>query len=240
MDRVSAAYDGRTAVCAAGEAAWHAAAYAGLRVQWSVDRSVAWSRSTPHPFLLAAVTLHPDASVPCGLRGQVRDSWGVLVDEDLPGWTPRSAGPWMYREPGHCPVEPPAGVTITAVQDPLLFERTAFLAASGRPPQRAGELHPPGSQHHPGLHLYLAWREEKAVGTALAVIHDTGVAVSAVAVLASERRQGIGPALTATALRAAPELPATLSTSQIAAPTYRRLGFIEVNTPVDWEPPTHE
>lgn len=165
---------------------------------------------------------------------------GDLVEETLPGWTPRAADPWMYREPGRCAVEPPPGVTVAAVQDPLLFERTAFLAASGQPPQRAGELHPPGSQHHAGLHLYVAWRAARAVGTALAVVHRTGVAVSAVAVLASERRQGIGAALTAAALRTASELPATLSTSQIAAPTYRRLGFVEVGTPVDWAPhPRH-
>jgi len=231
---------GRRAVCAAGEAAWHAAAYAGLGVRWSVDRSVAWSRSSPHPYLFAAVTLRPDASIPSGVEGRVRDSWGALVGEELPGWRPCPAGPWMFRDSSRCPVEPPAGVVITATQDPLLFERIAFLAAGGRPPQRAGELHPPGSQHYPGLHLYLAWRGERAIGTALALIHETGIAVSALAVLAPERRQGIGAALTATALQAAPGLPATLSTSQIAAPTYRRLGFIEVGTPVDWVPPNPE
>ncbi len=143
----------------------------------------------------------------------------------------------MFREPSRCPVQPPAGVVITATSEPLIFERTAFLAAGGRPPRRAGELHPAGSQHYPGLHLYLAWRGGRRIGTALALVHSTGVTVSAVAVQASERRQGIGAALTAQALQAAPELPATLSSSQIAAPTYRRLGFVEVGTPVDWEPP---
>ncbi len=230
-----AAVGGRTAVCAAGEAAWHAAAYAGLGVEWNVDRSVAWSPSNPHPYLLAAITLRPDASVPPNVRGPVRDSWGTVGAGDLPGWRPHPAGPWMFREPSRCPVQPPAGVVITATCEPLIFERTAFLAASGRPPRRAGELHPPGSEHYPGLHLYLAWRGGQPIGTALALVHSTGVTVSAVTVQASERRQGIGAALTARALQTGPALTATLSTSQIASSVYRRLGFVEVGTPVDWE-----
>jgi hypothetical protein len=50
--------------------------------------------------------------------------------------------------------------------DALPFERTAFLAASGCPPERPGELHPRGSERTPGLHLLLAHLHDEPVGTA--------------------------------------------------------------------------
>ncbi|GAB2463016.1 hypothetical protein [Jatrophihabitans fulvus] len=88
------------ATCAAGEAAWHAAAHAALGVPWHADARVAWTDRPSHPFLLGAVTLHPDATVPDGVRAPVRDSFGTLA---LDGWRSEPADPWMIRPPGPLP-----------------------------------------------------------------------------------------------------------------------------------------
>jgi len=229
-------------VCAAGEAAWQEAAYAGLRMEWRRQDGLAWGPSgAPHRFLLAAVTLTPVPALPTrligGMLGVIRDSWGALAPEDVPGWTPVPDGPWMIRAPAPCAVPAVAGVTVERTRDPLLFERTAFLAAGGAPPEEPGELHPADSGDVPGLHLFLARREGSPVGTALAVEHDRGVIVNGVAVLGAERRRGVGSALTATALNVAPGLPATLTASDLGQGTYRRLGFEPLGQPVNWQPP---
>lgn len=72
------------------------------------------------------------------------------------------------------------------------------------------------------------------IGAALGLVTATSVVVSAVAVLPAARGQGLGTALTQHAMRLAPDLPATLSSSQLGYEVYRRLGFVEVGRPVHW------
>ena len=233
--------DDPIALCAAGEAACQAAAHAGLRASWRTNPQLAWCPVAVHPFLLAAVTLVPRPALPLELideaPGIVRDSWAVLSPDDLPGWSPEPHDPWMVRAPGPLTLPPVPGVRIAPTTDALRFEETAFLAASGAPPRQTGELHPEGSHAFPGLTLLLAHRDGRPIGTALAVFHGHGVVISAVAVLAEERGRGVGAALTATAVRCAPDLPATLTASRLGRGTYRRLGFHEVGRPLDWHPP---
>lgn len=226
--------DARIAACAAGEAAWHAAAYAGLGADWDTGFGLARAvRRVPHPFLLGAVTLEPAPPIPDDLNGEVCDSWAALSLGD--GWTSSPADPWMYRPPGgFAPVETPAGLTVAPTRDALLFERVAFLGAAGRLPRVPGELHPPGSEQVAGLTLLLAHVDGTPVGTALAVTHSAGVVVSAVSVLAEYRRQGIGAALTVAAAQCAPDRPATLSASGLGRGTYARLGFVELGRPLHW------
>lgn len=232
------------AVCAAGESAWHAAAYAGLNARWRDDGAIAWApERVPHPVLLAAVTLTPRPVLPADLGdrapGVIRDSWARLVADDLPGWTCEPADPWMLRKPGPRGVPSVPGVQIAQTADALLFERTSFLAAAGRPPANPGELHPAGSATVEGLHLFLARRGSDPVGTALAVRHAHGVTVSAVNVLPAERGRGVGAALTAAAANLAPGVPATLSASRLGLGVYRRLGFVVLaGTPLHWIPPS--
>lgn len=143
----------------------------------------------------------------------------------------------MLREPAPCSKLDGAGAVVARTDDALLFERMAFLAAGGQLPQHPGELHPGGSERLPGIHFFLAWLDGRPIGTALAVIHEYGVLVSAVAVLPDERRRGVGAALTAAAIMAAPDRPATLSSSRLGSGTYRAMGFLEVGVPVDWRSP---
>jgi GNAT superfamily N-acetyltransferase len=230
-------------LCANGEAAFQRAAHQGLGRPWIDGDGVAWAPDGPgHRFLFGAVTLEPRPKLPNALRGRVCDSFGALRAADLPGpgWRPEGADPWMVRPP--LPVtatQPPTGLLITRVEtdaDTVVFEQTAFLAAGGGPPARTGELHPAGSQRTNGLHLFVAWIDGRPVGTALAVDHERGVLISAVAVMPDARGRGVGAALTVTALRVAPNKPATLFATAAGLPVYRRLGFVAIGRHRDWHP----
>ncbi|MFZ0664197.1 MAG: GNAT family N-acetyltransferase [Acidimicrobiales bacterium] len=229
-------------VCAAGESAWHAAAYAGLGAEWREEPGWAWGPGgPPHRFLLTAVTLEADQRPPPSFSesglGILRDSWAVCTVNDLPGWTSSPTDPWMVRDPGTCEHSGVDGVEVRQTSDELLFERAAFVAAGGSPPAVPGELHPRGSSRFPGLHLFLAWRDEVPIGTAIAVRHETGVVVSGVAVIKEERRKGIGALLTTCAVRVDHTVPATLTATELGIGTYRELGFRELISPVHWSPP---
>lgn len=221
-------------ICACGDAAWTGAAFGFLGGRWTQTNGLGWGRSALHPYLLGAITLESHPDLPDELHGTVRDSWSSLSTELGSTRRPEPADPWMLRAPGRCIAPEVAGVHVGHTTDAEEFERVAFLAASGTPPRRVGELHPRGSETTPGLHLLLAFRGERPVGTALAMTHSIGVLISAVAVVTNERRLGIGAALTAAAVNCAPDRPATLSASRIGANTYRRLGFTDVGAPTDW------
>lgn len=226
-------------VCAAGESAWHAAAYAGLGLEWREDDGFAWGPDGPaHRFLLSAVTLTPEAPPVAGFRqsgrGIVRDSWAVYGENDLPGWDPSPTDPWMFRDPGPCEAPGVEGVVVRPTNDELLFERTSFIGAGGSPPENPGELHPTGSGKFDGLHLLLAWRGDIPIGSALAIQHSLGTVISGVSVVDEERRKGIGTLITATAVSVDPTKPATLTASDLGIGIYRGLGFRELGRPVHW------
>lgn len=227
------------ALCAHGEAAWHAVAYRSLGAGWVDDGVLAWATDqVPHRYLFGAVTLAPDATVPAEVPGIVCDSYGLLR---LAGREPEPAGHWMLREPRPAPVVPqPAGLVIRRVvddDDVAWFEHLSFLAAGGELPQRAGELHPVGSRRLPGLTLLVAELEGDGVGTAMSVVTPRVNNIGAVAVMPAYRGRGIGAALTVAALGGAGNVPAVLSASPAGRGVYRRLGFVEVGRGVHHHPP---
>jgi GNAT superfamily N-acetyltransferase len=184
-----------------------------------------------------------DPVLPRELSGPVCDSYGSLGVRDLaPGHEPKVADPWMLRAPAApAASSPPPGVRVFSAEsddDVVTFEHVAFMAAGGTPPDRPGELHPPGSQHVRGLRLLIATLDDVPSGTALTVEHDRGLVISAVAVLPGVRGRGIGAALVASALAVAPDRPATLAASDQGLGLYRRLGFREVTRPRHWWCPT--
>jgi GNAT superfamily N-acetyltransferase len=227
------------AVCAAGESAWHAAAYTGLGAEWREEPGFAWGPSgPPHRFLLAAVTLDPDCPPPRDVlekrSGVLRDSWARYTPDDMRGWIGVPSDPWMIRDPGPCATFSIDGVEVKPTNDELLFEHVAFTAAGGSPPVDPGELHPEGSSRYEGMHMFLAWRNGIAVGTAIAVEHSTGVVISGVGVVEKARRKGIGALLTATAVCVDTAHPSTLTASKMGIGVYRELGFVQVGVPVHW------
>src|SRR5262249_38203637 len=178
------------------DAAWQAVAYATLGAAWTFAEGIAWGRHVPHRLLLGAITLRPMPALPEPLAGTVRDSWGTLGPQLSAARRAGRADPWIVRTAGACAAPAVSGLTIQRAGDAELFEHIAFQAASGTPPERPGELHPRGSENTPGLHLLLASLDDQPVGSALALIHDRGLFISAVAVLAAHRRKGLRTAPT--------------------------------------------
>lgn len=225
------------ALCAHGEAAWHAVAYAGLGSRWSDDGRLARGHGTvPHDLLLGAVTLRPDAEVPGDVPGIVGDSFARLR---LPGREAEPGGYWMVREGGHRPSVAVPGLTIhraASDADVAWFEQLAFLAAGDEPPARPGELHPPGSQRLPGATWLFAELDGVGVGTAASIVTGRTNNIGAVAVLPAFRGRGIATALTEAAIAAGPGVPATLSATAAGRGVYRRLGFCEVGRPLHHHP----
>ncbi len=226
------------ALCASGEAGWHAAAYQALAATWIDDGRLARAAGpVPHRFLLGAITLAADATVPDDVPGIVCDSYARLR---LPGHTAEPTGHWMIREAGHA-VDLPAvpGLTIRLVvtdADVAWFEYVAFLSADGQLPARSGELHPPGSQRQPGMTLLVAEIDGEGVGTALSVATGRVNNIGAVAVMPAHRGRGIAAALTEAAIAVADSVPATLSATPAGRGVYQRLGFTEVGRPVHHHP----
>ena len=226
------------ALCAHGEAAWHAVAYPPLGARWIDDGSLARAVGpVPHPFLLGAVTLAVTATVPPDVPGIVCDSFATL---SLAGREAEPTGYWMIRDAGADPgpLQVP-GLTIRPAlsdDDVAWFEYLAFLAAEGRLPARSGELHPAGSQRQPGLTLLIAEIDGEGVGTALSVATSRVNNIGAVAVMPARRGRGIGAALTEAAVALAPTSPATLSATPAGRVVYARLGFTEVGRPLHHHP----
>ena len=225
-------------LCAHGEAAWHAIAYAALGGRWVQDGRLARGfGAVPHPFLLGAVTLAGDAVVPSDVPGIVCDSYARLR---LPGYLGEPAGFWMIRDAAaRATSQPVPDLVIRPAEtddDVGWFETLAFLAAGDRPPERPGELHPPGSQRLAGLTLLIAEFDGEGVGTALSVATPRVNNIGAVAVMPAHRGRGIAGALTEAAIAIAPGVPATLCATPSGRGVYRRLGLTEVGRPVHHHP----
>lgn len=224
-------------LCAHGESAWHAVAYRALGAGWREDGLLARATETvPHFLLLGAVTLAAGGSVPDDVPGIVCDSFARLT---LPGRDAEPTGHWMIRDGGQHPVPHVPGLTIRPAltdEDVTWFETIAFLAADGHPPARPGELHPPGSQHLPGLTLLIGEIGGEGVGTALSVATGRVNNIGAVTVMPAQRGRGIASALTEAAIALAPSVPATLSATPAGRGVYQRLGFTEVGRPLHHHP----
>lgn len=139
--------------------------------------------------------------------------------------------------------EAPAGVRIGTVTSSPAHE--AWLDVAGacdwfetEPGRRAlRDLHSGlGLGASAPLRHYLAWREARAVGMASAFFTGRTVVLASVAVLPSERRQGIGRALAHERLREARERGcdlAVLGPSPDGAALYETLGFESHQQPPD-------
>ena len=135
------------ALCAEGEAAWHRFAYDSLGSGWADDGRLARAADTvPHPFLLGAVTLTPEATVPDEVPGIVCDSYARL---SLPGRRAEPTGHWMVRSGGAAaPVSSVPGLSIRRAEtddDVVWFEAVAGgspcpLPQNGASLRRVGAL----------------------------------------------------------------------------------------------------
>lgn len=226
--------------CALGESALQQALHSGLASRWRVghDHAIA-PNGAPHRLILAGLALKPEVD-PAHLRdadGAIGDPFGMLEASDLPGRRIDATTTWMLRPPAPVPSLPRLpGLVIRRVvrsADVAEWEHTVFIA-NGDVSPTLGELHPPATVHAPGIALYLAELNGRAVGTSLRVAGSHSVVISAVAVVPEARGLGIGSALTNWAVAAAPELPATLNASPAGEQLYRGIGFETVGRHTVW------
>lgn len=227
-------------LCARGEHELQAALYANLGARWATEGAVAQAVGpVPHRFLFGAVTLEPGAD-PCQLsdvEGDICDSFAEFRADQLPGWVSGPADRWMLRRPGPPPASAlPAGVGIRAAAtgaDVDRWEAASFLA-NDDVRTTPGELHPTRSFADTRQRCLLAEHDGSVIGTALGVIAEDTLTISAVTVVPEWRGRGIGGELTRSVLQLAPVLTATLSASDLGHGVYRRLGFVDAGRPMRW------
>lgn len=157
---------------------------------------------------------------------------GLVLDERLPG---------MAVDLRMLPLDeaPPAGITIKVVEDAAEMEQWIYTLSEGSsfPPfvttllldilQRQG--YHQSEQYRP----YCALRDGRVVGTSLLSPGGGLAGIYNVCTQPEERGRGIGRAITLAALRSAYSRGyrhATLQSSKMGLPIYRRLGFEELCT----------
>ena len=139
--------------------------------------------------------------------------------------------PLMFRPPGHVQHEPIDDFEIRPVTDAATARDWEDALVHGYPepalqPFEAGCFLPERALAAPRWRHWVGYLSGKAVGTASAIVGDHHVDVEFISTLESARGRGIGRALTAAAVLAAPELPAMLISSDPGRTVYERLGFI--------------
>ncbi len=164
-----------------------------------------------------------------GIHGDVR-----AAAEGL-GMTPVVSRTAMSAAPALVPaLRPPWEVDLLRGEDRLDEIATVDAAAFGGDEAMARRFVTEEVFSDPRFRAYVAVREGKVVGAAETFHHDGLLGVFGVAVHPSERRRGIGAALTAFAVRDRPGETdlAVLQSSEMALGVYRSLGFETGNT---WE-----
>jgi GNAT superfamily N-acetyltransferase len=233
--------------CALADARFHELAFAPLGVPIRRTAGLWWGVRPAAPFFMTAGTLSPAATSAAVLARiealpgaqQVRDCWGRL-DLTGAGFTVELDDPWMVRPPGPLPGRSVAGLVVRRArtpQDVLLFERTGVLGTGDDPPPgyRDGDLHPASTTPTDGdLHLFTGFLDGEPVATALAAVHPAVVMVGAVRTRPDVRGRGVGTALTAAAIAAAPDRPAALGARPLGVGVYRRMGFTACGHALLW------
>jgi GNAT superfamily N-acetyltransferase len=139
--------------------------------------------------------------------------------------------PLMFRSPGPVQHEPIEDFEIRPVTDSATARDWEEALVHGYPepalqPFEPGCFLPERAVAAPGWRHWLGYLAGEPVGTASAFVGEHHVDVEFISTLQSVRGRGIGRALTATATRAAPELPAMLISSDPGRTVYERLGYL--------------
>lgn len=233
------------AATAANLAGWHDANVRSLgRVTAWTDGS--WRSPDPIPAIFfSAIAVRPGADATTLAAGIPSDRWIAVSDpwSDLDlgdhGFAVDGQNAWMVRDAGDAagtapPV--PSELTIDLVADDKAlvdFESAESLGFRSSAPA-------PHTWHGApviGDARMRMWRgrvDGRTVATAMAFA-DAGVTgIYSVATHPELRRRGYGAAITWSALRSFPDLPAVLQPSEMAEPLYRRLGFERFTTFRSW------
>jgi len=224
-------------LCALADAEFHRAVYGALGINVVTAGGMWWAKRPASPVMMTGGTVAPtiDLTKVPDIR-EFRDSWGVL--ELQSPWHSEPDQPWMLRAAGHIEMPDVEGLTIDRAVDPaavLAFERATVEIGGGLPGHYDGAIHPAESTAALSqLHLLIGNVAGEIVATALAAVTDVAVSIQAVSTRKDVRGRGIGGAMTAAAIAVAPDLPATLTASDLGYPVYRRLGFRDVGRGIVW------
>jgi GNAT superfamily N-acetyltransferase len=139
--------------------------------------------------------------------------------------------PLMFRPPGPVPHEPIDDFEIRPVTDAATARDWEDALVHGYPepalqPFEPGCFLPERALAAPRWRHWVGYLAGETVGTASAIVGDHHVDVEFISTLESARGRGIGRALTAAAVLAAPDVPAMLISSDPGRTVYERLGFI--------------
>lgn len=236
------------ALCARADERFHELTYRTHGIALRRRPALWWVTEATSPVLIDAATRTPAARVADvagalgGLRRAVtvRDTFARL-DLAPHGFAPDEPEPWMVREPGSLAVDPVPGLVVARATTPaavLAFERTTVVGGGGLPGHVDGAIHPAAATAATAdLHAFVGRIDGEPVATALAAVAPDALSIGAVTTLPAWRRRGIGAAVTAAAVAAAPDRPATLTATPLGEPVYRRLGFRTVGTSATWHRP---
>jgi ribosomal protein S18 acetylase RimI-like enzyme len=145
------------------------------------------------------------------------------------------ARPGMVIRPDELVVSAGPEIDISRVDDPAGLVVAATVAAAGFecPREQAAPLFTPRRAATPGVSIFVARADGRAVSTATTWLGDDTVGIFNVATPPAERGRGYGRAITARAVRdgftAGADL-AWLQASPLGEPVYRALGFRQVET----------
>ena len=180
-----------------------------------------------------------------GERIVVADSWDSLGLESH-GFQPSPYGSvvdWFWRASDSSlggPAGLPDGMTIEEVRGPEGLAEYERISARGFENEERLEslgtfgIHAQGILDDPRMRTYVGRVDGEPVAGAMAYVTDHVVGVYGVATPPEHRRRGYGEAITRAAVGAAPDLPAWLQPSDMAAPMYRRMGFNKIGRYTAW------
>ncbi|MFD0528384.1 GNAT family N-acetyltransferase [Kitasatospora arboriphila] len=164
----------------------------------------------------------------------------VMVRE--PGGAPAADGAAVPAAPRGRRGEPAGRLTVGEALSPEQLGEVERVVVDGFPmparlPFVRGAMLPPGLLDAPGHRAWVARVDGRPAGAC--VSHDDGTAVGlySVATLPEHRSRGIGRALVAAVLAAHPDRLATLTSTLLGEPLYRRLGFTEHGVARWWRYP---
>ncbi|MCU7824675.1 GNAT family N-acetyltransferase [Kitasatospora sp. DSM 101779] len=164
----------------------------------------------------------------------------VMVRE--PGGGTAADGPGAAASPRGRRGEPAGRLTVVGALQPEELAAVERVIVDGFPmparlPVVRGAMLPPGLLDAPGYRAWLARVDGCPAGACVSYDDGTAVGVYSVATLPEHRSRGIGRALVAAALAAHPDRVATLTSTLLGEPLYRRLGFTEHGVARWWRYP---
>ncbi len=147
--------------------------------------------------------------------------------------------PLMVRPPGSALPPPHPDLRVVRVTGPehaADLERTLIdgYPAPMLAPFREVRIFTSGALTAPGWHHFVGYLGERAVAVGSSYVGDRLLRVENIATLPDARGRGLGLAITAATIAAAPGLPATLIASDLGRPIYERLGFTAMLRATYW------